>query len=386
MSLPHRLWQALPRGPRRAALFGWKSLVAPRAAARPEPEGSLTVGGFLSAPTGLGEGARRMLAAMREGGIAASGADITAALRQGAQDAPLRRPAPGPGTIILHVNGFMQPWALAALGRAAVARKRIIGYWAWELPELPADWRRGFRSAHEIWVPSGFVAAAVRAAGHLPVRVVPHPMPPPDPAPLGRADFGLPPEAFVALAIFDAGSSLARKNPLAAIRAHRTAFGDRADRILLLKTHGTRNAGAAWREVAEAAAAPNIRILDAVLPPRDLWALMAAADVLVSPHRAEGYGLAIAEAMALGRAVVATGWSGNLDFMRPGPACIALPYALVPATDPQATYHHPAMRWAEPDEAALADALRALAGTRPRPAPVSFPPPDYRALLATEPC
>lgn len=385
MSALHRFWQALPRGPRRAALFGWKALVAPRPAARPEAQGTLTVGGFLSAPTGLGEGARRMLAAMRAQGLEAGEADITAVLRQGAQATPLHQPAPGPGTIILHVNGFMQPWALAALGRAAVARKRIIGYWAWELPELPREWRRGFRAAHEIWVPSRFVGDAVRAAGALPVRVVPHPMPPPDPSPLGRVDFGLPPEAFVALAIFDTGSSLARKNPMAAIRAHRAAFGDRPDRILVLKTHGTRHAGAAWAEVAEAAQAPNIRILDAVLPPRDLWALMAAADVLVSPHRAEGYGLAIAEAMALGRAVVATGWSGNLDFMRPGPACIALPYALVPATDPQATYHHPAMRWAEPDEAALADALRQLAEARPRPAAVAFPPPDYAALLATEP-
>jgi glycosyltransferase involved in cell wall biosynthesis len=377
----HAAWRALPRHWRREALFGAMALVAPRPASRPDGAGPVTVGGFLSAPTGLGEGARRMLEAMREAGLAPGAADLTAALRQGTQGAPLRRPPPGPGTLVLHVNGFMQPWALAALGRRAVGPKRVIGYWAWELPELPLDWRRGFRAAHEIWVPSRFVAGAVEAAGELPVRVVPHPVPAPAPARLGRDAFGLPPGAFVALTMFDASSSVVRKNPMAAIRAHRAAFGDRPDRLLVLKTHGTRGAGGAWAEVAAAAsAAPNIRILDAVLPEADRWALMAACDVLLSPHRAEGFGLAIAEAMALGRAVVATGWSGNTDFMA-GPGCIALPFRLVPAEDPQATYHHPSMRWAEPDEAALADALRRLAGAPLRPPPVAFPAPDYATLL-----
>lgn len=385
MSLVHRIWRALPRGPRRQALFTWQALRAPRIAAAPEPAGPLTVGGFLSAPSGLGEGARRMLAELAAQGIEAAGADLTAALRQGQQAAPMQPPAPGPGTLLLHVNGFMLPWALGALGKSAVGRKRVIAYWAWELPRLPPEWRRGFRAAHEIWVPSRFVAEAVREAGSLPVRVVPHPMPMPDPAPLGRDAFGLPADAFVALAMFDAGSSIARKNPLAAIRAHRAAFGDRPDRILLLKTHNTAGAGAAWHEVAAAAQTPNIRILDGALQARDVWALIAAADVVLSPHRAEGYGLAIAEAMALGRAVIATGWSGNMDFMT-GPGCIALPYALVPAEDPQATYHHPAMRWAEPDAAALTAALGALAAAPIRPPPLRFAPPDYAALLYSAAC
>lgn len=382
MNLLHAAWRLLPRDLRRAALFGAMSLVAPRPATSPQAAGPATVAGFLSAPTGLGEGARRMLAAMREQGLDSGAADLTAALRQGRQDEPLQPPASGPGTLIIHVNGPMLPWALAALGRRAVGPKRIIAYWAWELPELPADWRRGFAFAHEVWVPSRFVAEAVRMAGGLPVRIVPHPLPPPDPAPLGREAFGLPADAFVALAMFDASSSISRKNPMAAIRAHRLAFGDRPDRILLLKTHGTASAGAAWAEVAAAAAkAPNIRVLDAVLLARERWALMAAADVLVSLHRAEGYGLAIAEAMALGRAVVATDWSGSTDVMR-GPGCHAVPYRLVPAHDPQATYDHPEMRWAEPDEAAAAAILWKLAEARGHPPPVAFPAPDYAALLS----
>jgi glycosyltransferase involved in cell wall biosynthesis len=321
-----------------------------------------------------------MLASMRQQGMDAHAVDVTGALFQGEQSEPLRPPSPGPGVIIAHVNGFMQPWALASLGRKAVRHKRIIGYWAWELPQLPSDWQAGFRFAHEIWVPTRFVANAVQAAGSLPVRVVPHPTPTPCPAPLDRDAFGLPPDAFISLVMFDASSSLARKNPLAAIRAHRAAFGDSPNRILILKTHGTVRAGKHWAQVLQAAQFPNIRIMDHVMPEAERWALMAAADVLVSPHRAEGYGLAIAEAMALGRAVVATGWSGNTDFMS-GPGCYALPFRLIPAEDPMATYHHPHMCWADPDEAALAATLRQLSETRLRPPPVTFPPPDYSALL-----
>ena len=69
------------------------------------------------------------------------------------------------------------------------------------------------------------------------VRTVPHPVAaaPPEPAPLGRAAFGLPEAAVVVLVSFSLASSNVRKNPLGAIAAFRAAFGDRADRILLLK-------------------------------------------------------------------------------------------------------------------------------------------------------
>jgi glycosyltransferase involved in cell wall biosynthesis len=382
MSLVHRIWQTLPRGLRRGLLFGGMAALAPRPSRYPDRDGPVTVAGFLSTSTGLGIGAQRMLAAMRDQGLDPRATDLTSALRQGGQAVPMVPPAPGPGTLILHVNGPMLPWAMRALGRRAVAGKRIIAVWAWELPRLPADWSHGFRFAHEIWVGSRFVAEAVEAAVPLPVRVVPYPVPAPDPSPRGRADFGLPEDAFVSLVMFDASSSIARKNPMAAIRAHRAAFGDRPDRLLVLKTHSTAQAGAAWDEIAAiAAATPNIRVVDATLPEPDRWALMRAADAVLSLHRAEGYGLAIAEAMRLGRAVIATEWSGNTDFMH-GPGCFGVPARLVPAEDPQATYHHPEMCWAEPDEAAAAAALRRLADSGPRSfPPVPFPVPDYAALI-----
>jgi glycosyltransferase involved in cell wall biosynthesis len=328
-----------------------------------------------------------MLAAMHADGLDAMAADLTAAhrqapLTQASAPRPMAIP-PGPGTIILHVNGPLLPWGLLALGRSAVAGKRLIAYWAWELPALPRDWNRGYAACHRIWAPSRFCAEVFARPGHPPPLVVPHPPPVPDPAPLGRADFGLPPGAFVALSLFDATSSLARKNPMGAIEAHRRAFGDSPDHILVLKTHGTARAGAAWAEVARAAASrSNVRVVDADLPRRDLWALTACADVLLSLHRAEGYGLAIAEAMVLGRAVVATGWSGSTDVMA-GPGCHPIPFTLVPARDPQGIYDMPDACWAEPDLDAAAAALRRIAaspGLR-RPIPLQPPLPDYRSAL-----
>lgn len=390
MNLVHRIWQALPRAPRRALLFRGMALIAPRLT-RPEPApaGPVIVIGYLSAPTGLGSGARRMLSAMRAAGMDAQGADITHQHRQGGWNPPPQLPE-GPGTLVVHVNGPMLPWALQILGLKAVRGKRVIGYWAWELPCLPVEWEVGRRFVHAIWTPSQFCADAMRAPEGPPVIVVPHPLPSPAPAPapIGRAAFGLPSDAFITLCMFDAGSSVARKNPLGAIEAHARAFGGRSDRVLVLKVHGTRGAGPAWRAVADAAAAHgNVVVLDRDLPPADLWALLAASDVLISLHRAEGFAFAVAEAMAIGRPVVATGWSGNMDFMR-GPGVHAVPFTLVPARDPQATYDFPAMSWAEPDLDAAAMALRRIAdgpGSR-LIEPVVFPAPDYAALLNLAAC
>jgi glycosyltransferase involved in cell wall biosynthesis len=359
----HRLWQRLPHSLRREALFGGAALLAPRIA-RPVPAPCLqplVVAGYFGAQTGLGIAAERLAAVLESAGLRPLRVDLTRHLRQG-EAAPDTSPPsaipPGPGTLLVHVNGPMLPWAMLALGRRSVAGKRVIGVWNWELPALPADWRRGFRFAHQVWVASRFTADAVVGPGRPPVAVVPYAVPDPDPAPLDRAAFGLPAEAFVALSVFDAGSSIARKNPLAAIRAHHQAFGDHPDRILVLKTHHTGHAGAAWEEVAAAAAErPNVRVLDRTLDAKSLWALQRSADVFVSLHRAEGFGMGIAEAMRIGRPVVATGWSGNMDFML-GEGAVAVPYDLVPARDKRGTYDMPDACWAE---ARVAEAARALA-------------------------
>jgi glycosyltransferase involved in cell wall biosynthesis len=383
MSIIRRVWEALPRKLRRELLFGGMSALAPRIS-KPEPAGagSLTVAGYFAATTGLGEGARRMLEAMHAQGLSPIAADLTSAHRQGPPGQPFTIP-PGPGTIILHVNGPMLPWALWEIGRDATRDKRVIAYWAWELPRLPPDWERGLRACHRIWAPSHFCADAFGRPDGPPVTVVPHPVPAPMPSALHRSDFGLPQDAFIGLVIFDAASSLSRKNPLGAIAAHQLAFGTDPSKLLVLKTHNVDRAGNAWLEVAAAAAeAGNVRILAEDLPKADLAALMLMSDVFISLHRAEGFGLSIAEAMALGKPVIATGWSGNMDFLR-GPGVFAIPCHPTPAFDPQSTYDFPEMLWAEPDITAAATELRHLATDTGllNPVPIEFPAPDYAKLL-----
>jgi glycosyltransferase involved in cell wall biosynthesis len=272
-------------------------------------------------------------------------------------------PLPPKGApLVLHVNAPQVPFALLRLGRAAMRGRRIVGYWAWELPVAPASWRAGLAFVHEIWAPSRFTAAALEPLLPGRVRVVPHPVAvhPPAPSALGRVDFGLPADAVVTLVAFNLGSSFERKNPLGAIAAHRMAFGDRADRVLLLRVGNPHHFPADFARLRAAADRPNIRIDTRTLPAADNHALMAACDIVLSLHRSEGFGLVPAEAMLLGIPVVATDWSGNTDFMDAGCAAM-VPVRLVPAHDPRGVFMAPGAMWAEPDVAAAAAHLVRLA-------------------------
>lgn len=382
----HRAWRLLPRRHRRAALFGATALLAPRLEQGCSGQGSLVAAGYLRASSGLGVGFRRHLAGMREAGLRVVTADLTGPLRQGGPG-PIGEVPEGPGTLLVHVIPPLLPWALLTLGRRIVRQKRIVAIWDWELEAVPREWLTGLKFAHEGWAASRFVADALSAAGAPPMRVVPYPVLQPTPAAIGRSAFGIAEEAFVSLCVFDARSSLARKNPLAAIAAHQRAFGNRSDRVLVLKTHGTSEGGEAWSEVEQAAqASANILIIDRTMPHEDVWALIALSDVVVSLHRAEGFGMALAEALALGRPVIATGWSGSSDLMRFDGAH-PVRFDLVPARDPQLTYDVPGARWAEPDIGHAASLLVAIAdGHLPRqPAPVRPAIPDYAALLHRAP-
>jgi glycosyltransferase involved in cell wall biosynthesis len=301
-----------------------------------------------------------MVEGLRAAGVPAIAVDITAGLRQPVDLPPPADPGqarPGPGTLIVCVNAPLTGMALLAIGRQVASGKRVIGLWNWELPEVPPEWRLGVSLVHEIWVSSAFTAGAIRPiAGNKPLHVVDYPINLHPPSPRTERRPGTP---FTVLCMFDAASSVTRKNPEGAIEAFRRAFGTDPSARLVLKAQRLAVAPDQKARLEALAAAHNIEILDATLDDAELDALYDRADVLLSLHRAEGYGLTLAEAMRRGLPVVATDWSGNVDFVSEAVG-IPVPVTLVPARDPQRTYDHPRMRWAEPDLDFAAVALRRL--------------------------
>jgi glycosyltransferase involved in cell wall biosynthesis len=215
------------------------------------------------------------------------------------------------------------------------------------------------RQVHEIWVPSRFVADALPQSARLLSRVVPYPVRIPE-ATAARDRFGLPLDAFVVLTAFDMLSGYVRKNPRAAIAAFRRAFGEDRRCLLLLKVgHAAPGSWAASDLDDAVAGMSNVRLIRTSLARADVAALTASADAVLSLHRAEGFGLVLAEAMLLGVPTIATGWSGNLDFMTPDDSAL-ISYRLVPVNDPRGAYGNAPTSWAEPDIEEAAAWLRRL--------------------------
>ena len=360
----HRLiWSRLPRAVRRAALFSLTHLAAVRPDPAARPAEPIIVVGYLRSATGLGESARLCYSALSEQGFDVRGIDVSAELMQPIDfpDYEFRdgRSSRGPGTLLMHVNAPLMPLVFLSLGRRIISGKWVVGYWAWELPVVPPEWRLGVPFVHEIWVPSRFVAQAVATcAASVPIRVLPHPVACQvvSTTRLG----GRPRRPFTALVVFNMGSSIERKNPIAAIAAFRNAFADRQDSRMIVKTTNTSLFPEGTRRLrAAAAGAGNVTIIDRTLRPDEMSQLYRESDCLVSLHRSEGFGLVVAEAMLHGLPALSTDWSGTTDFVS-AETGFPIGYRLVPARDPQGTYDHPELFWAESDTVAAADTLRQL--------------------------
>lgn len=244
-----------------------------------------------------------------------------------------------------------------------------IALWAWELPEILDYTLVQLPRLDELWVVSSFVGDAFRTVTDIPITVVPNVVPEVDAAP-DRARFGLAEDAFVVLFTFSSSSSDARKNPWGVIEAFRRAFppherGARAH--LVIKAVDLDIFPLMATALADAVAAVGGTLIAEDLTRSEMDSLLASCDVYASLHRSEGYGLGMAEAMVLGKPVVATGYGGNTDFMPPG-AAATVGYDIRPITARDhrydnrfADWYRPGQLWAEPDVAQAAAWLRRLA-------------------------
>jgi GT2 family glycosyltransferase len=228
----------------------------------------------------------------------------------------------------------------------------------WELSKAPESWRPHLRNIDEIWAPSTFVAESFRTIFDGPITMVPPCIKLPDLELDGHSHFGLDVDRFYFLFSFDYFSFPQRKNPLAVVRAFSDAFLDLSSRVgLIIKSSGKIGHYPHIKEALQASAQDDnrIEIIDKTLSRQEMLALLAAANCYVSLHRSEGFGLGMAEAMALGKPVIATDYSGNTDFLSEATG-YPLPYRIRNVA-PDEYVHTDGQVWAEPDEAACSAAM-----------------------------
>jgi glycosyltransferase involved in cell wall biosynthesis len=233
---------------------------------------------------------------------------------------------------------------------------RVAG-WSWELDTFPLEATRQLDFVDEIWTPSRFVAdGAERIAAGRPVTIMPPAIPVPVIPSHARARFDLDPKAFVIFFAFDAGSVFERKNPFALIQAVRAAFrrDDRA--TLVLKVSNPTAAAGPMARLRTELNEIGGRLIEGMIPREDVAALLSACDCYASLHRSEGFGFSLAEAMLLGKPIVATGYSGNLDFMSSENSYL-VSHRLIELESAVGPYAKGA-RWAEPNVDHAAELLR----------------------------
>lgn len=322
--------------------------------------------GFLTGGFGIAVAARNTLRALRESGRSVDEVTIQNRWAPGTAATDAVPATPGDLTLF-HVNPPEIAWYSASWQAQVGAAPLRACVPFWELPLVPRTWEPVLAAMHAVLAPTRFVQEAC-ARVMPPGRVLHYPQAvfPPSAAPV-RDAWGFPPGATVFLVSFDIGSDIDRKNPWAAIQAFRQAFPGDPDVRLVIKTKPW-NHVPAYRAQAEELAArvasdPRISIVDRSLAFDELMGLYASCDVMVALHRSEGLGLHLMEAMSLGRPVIATGWSGNMDFMNPGNS-IPVRYALVPVRSRHDAYEAEGSRdgqvWAEADVPDAAQSMRAL--------------------------
>ncbi|MBD1381908.1 glycosyltransferase family 4 protein [Metabacillus arenae] len=218
---------------------------------------------------------------------------------------------------IFHVNASHMPLAFEHYGNTLFHGRYNIGYWAWELQEFPDKWSKSFELVDEVWVPSTFVQEAISKKSPVPVIKIPHSVELILSNKMNRHYFKLPTKRFLFLSMYDVLSLQERKNPKAVIAAFKKAFKKNDPYVgLILKINNSRKRPQEIEKLKkEIKGYKNIFLINEVLNRNEINGLLHSIDCFVSLHRSEGFGLGLAEAMYLGKPVIATNWSGNKDFM-----------------------------------------------------------------------
>ncbi|SDX73956.1 Glycosyl transferases group 1 [Allochromatium warmingii] len=308
--------------------------------------------GYAKGQLGIGEDVRMAALALQAAGIPFSIYNVEPGCEvcQNDESAVNHISSDLPYAINLFCTTGIEMARLAAVeGSKLFDGRRSIGHWPWELPEWPANWHHAYGLVDELWAASRFtydayVRSCPKPVHHMPMAVTVDPT-----AQLTRRNFGLPEQPFLFVFAFDGLSSLIRKNPLACVQAFRTAFPRGDEPVgLVIKVMRTPEHDPQWHMILEAARADRrLFILSGTLQRAELLDLYRVCDSFISLHRSEGFGRGLAEAMLLGKPVIATGYSGNLDFTILGSAAL-VDYQLRPVAEGEYPFAE-GLVWAEPD-------------------------------------
>jgi glycosyltransferase involved in cell wall biosynthesis len=317
----------------------------------------VNVYGYVYAESGVGQVTRLLVEALRSSDVDYRVVPVTKTLsRQETAFSDFGSTDGGFDINIICVNADQVPVFVEDVGRTQLTGRYNIGYWAWETEDFP-DWMaESARFLDEVWGISSFTAGSIENKVDVPVHALPLPIRRPTPAVKPRFDLGLP-ESFLYFFCFDLDSVFGRKNPLAVIDAFKRAFPQPVGAHLFLKSiNGERHPEHVDALTMASGGRPDVTYRDGYSGWDEQLSLMASCDAYVSLHRSEGFGLTMGEAMALGKPVIATQYSGNLDFMNEGNSFL-VPFDLVSVGTGNDPYPGDAV-WAEPDVAAAALLMR----------------------------
>jgi glycosyltransferase involved in cell wall biosynthesis len=320
--------------------------------------------GYFNAELGVGEAGRLAVAALTAAGVAVStiGSRRTGSRQQHEfatqNDARYK-------TALIAVNADQLPTIRHDLRDQFVRHEYLVGQWFWELDEFPSSMHASFGLINEVWAATRHIQRALQAVAPstVPVTLMQLPLLAPQVLPeIDKAYYGLP-DRFMFLFTFDFLSVLERKNPMAVVEAFTRAFAPGEGPILVLKTiNGSKQINDLERLKWACRLRSDIILIDEYFESVVSASLVNVCDCYVSLHRAEGLGLTMAEAMTLGKPVIATGYSGNLDFMSDSTAYL-VPYKTVAIGHKAAPYPATAT-WADPDVDAAADLMRHVYGNK----------------------
>lgn len=361
LSLRRRLW--LVSGERVRHAFVRQRLPRPRATIPNEVDLPVVVVGLFRTANGIGEAARSTYRSLCAVGLSPVAVDVSAHFAPVDLDTEIPL-SPMPvhakhGIVILQLNA---PEVIAGLLHIGLSRNHdwyIVGYWAWELPTFPRGWDIAFQYISELWAISSYTKSALEKHRAAPsIHAIPHSIVVPDTVQPDRAAFGLSEDETIFLTMADSMSSLERKNPFGAIAAFRAAFKEGEPTRLIVKTRNLVTNPDAHKALFDSIGGDKrVTVVDQSLSDDARWKLLASCDAMVSLHRAEGFGLPIAEAMAIGKPVITTGWSGNCDFVSDDTAFV-IQAELVKLRDQFRRYRDPRAHWAEPSLKQATHAIR----------------------------